>query len=103
MKRYQSGLFVPSLPEEKVKVIDTLKFGTTDKIFLEFEKPFWDEKDPGFMFLWSGDANDDEVVDEKNWVRQILGFDGVLRQANMLLGWISGQPAKYSSFKILEA
>jgi hypothetical protein len=88
-------LFVPSLPEEKVTVIDTIKFGTTDKIFLEFEKPFWDLKDPGFMFLWAGDENDEEqVVDETNWVRHILGFDGVLRQPNMLLGWVAGQGAK---------
>ena len=55
LKQHQSGLFVPELPAEKVKVIDTLKFGSVDKIFLEFESPFWDLKDPGIMFLWSAD------------------------------------------------
>ena len=94
MKQHQSSLFVPSLPVEKVQVIETIKFGTVNKIFLEFEKPFWDSKDPGFQFLWSGDASDKPVVDGKNWVRHIIGFDQVQRVPNMMVGWIVGKGAK---------
>jgi hypothetical protein len=94
LKQHQSGLFVPQLPEDKVKVINALKYGTTDKIFLEFEKPFWDMEDPGYMFLWSGDELDGTQIDEKDWVRHLLGFDAVLKQPNMLVGWIAGLPAK---------
>jgi hypothetical protein len=42
---------MPALPADKVKVINTLKMGTMDKIFLQFEKPFWDLQYPGLMFL----------------------------------------------------
>ena len=94
MKQHQSGLFVPPLPEEKVKVIETLKMGAVNKIFLEFENPFWDLKNPGFMFLWSGDELEETVVEDEDWVRHVIGFDAVLKQPNMLLGWISGQPAR---------
>jgi len=61
---------------------------------LEFEEPFWDLEEPGYMFLWSGDELDDTQIDEKNWVHNLLGFDAVLRQPNMLVGWITGLPAK---------
>jgi hypothetical protein len=48
-------MFVPSLPADKVKVIEHLKMGTMNKIFLQFAEPFWDLKEPGFMFLHSKD------------------------------------------------
>jgi spermine oxidase len=93
LKQHQSDLFDPQLPEPKVKVINALKFGTTDKIFLEFEKPFWNET--GMQFLWNGDELDSTTFDEKNWVHYVLGFDVVQNQPNMLVGWMAGLPAKY--------
>jgi spermine oxidase len=76
-----------------VKVINTLKFGTTDKIFLEFEEDFWDET--GIQFLWTGDELDSTKFDKKNWVHYVLGFDVVQNQPKMLVGWMAGLPAKY--------
>jgi len=89
------GLFIPQLPESKVKVIDTLKMGVADKMFLKFEEPFWDLEYPGIQLLWSGDEITGQDIDETNWVRSIIGFDIVQNQPNMLIGWISGLPAKY--------
>ncbi len=43
----QAELFDPELPEDKVEVIDTVQMGTVNKIFLEFESPFWDLENPG--------------------------------------------------------
>lgn len=94
LKRYQSGLFVPALPSFKVEVIDTLKYGTVNKIFLEFEKPFWDLTNPGFQFLHAGDEVDNSQISDKDWIKSIIGFDAVLKQPNMLLGWIAGPTAK---------
>ena len=37
-------LFTPSLPERKQIAINRLGFGVLDKIFLQFEDVFWDEK-----------------------------------------------------------
>ncbi len=36
--------FDPVLPEAKQQVIDRLGMGTLDKLYLVFDKPFWDEK-----------------------------------------------------------
>ena len=69
--------------------------GIVNKIFLEFEKPFWDQKNPGFMFLHAGDElNKNTLVDEKNWLQEVIGFDAVMKQPNMLVGWMSGPSAK---------
>jgi spermine oxidase len=94
LKQHQSGLFVPALPADKVKVIENLKMGTVNKIFLEFETPFWDLENAGIMFLNSGDELDNQVLDETNWVRHLLGFDAVLNLPNMLVGWIAGPASK---------
>ena len=93
LKQHQSGLFVPQLPEDKVNVIKTLKFGTTDKIFLEFEEDFWDAT--GIQFLWNGDELDSTQFDEKNWIHNLIGFDVVQNQPKMLVGWMAGLAAKY--------
>jgi len=57
--------------------------------FFLFE-PFWDSDNPGFEFLWSNDAS----YKESDWVKSIFGFDGVLKQPNILLGFIYGQAAR---------
>lgn len=93
MKKHSDHLFEPSLPSGIAQAISVLKIGTTDKIFLEFEKPFWNPKEPGFQFLWSGDAQN-ENVSPLNWIRQLNGFDGVLQQPNMLEGFMAGQAAR---------
>lgn len=38
-----------------------------------------------------------KVDDGKDWIRNIIGFDAVLKQPNMLLGWIAGPYAKYGA------
>ena len=98
LKKHHRNLFVPTLPENTANAIDTLKFGTTDKVFLEFETPFWDSEDPGFQFLWSGDAHNESYSDN-DWVRHIFGVDGVLNQPNTLEGFIYGQPARLVKYQ----
>ena len=52
--------------------------------------------DSGFMFLWSGDENYPRGSPKgSDWIRSVMGLDGMLNQPNMLVGWISGQPARY--------
>ncbi|XP_077207130.1 peroxisomal N(1)-acetyl-spermine/spermidine oxidase [Paroedura picta] len=42
LKEQQETLFHPPLPPRKVAAIQRLGFGTNNKIFLEFEEPFWE-------------------------------------------------------------
>ncbi len=47
------------------------------------------------MFLWNGDEkNDRGPSDGSDWIRSVMGLDGILNQPNMLVGWISGQAAR---------
>ncbi|NWW72768.1 PAOX oxidase, partial [Climacteris rufus] len=42
LKERHQEFFQPPLPERKAEAIRRLGFGTNNKIFLEFEEPFWD-------------------------------------------------------------
>lgn len=42
LKKHANSLFVPSLSENKVKAIQSVGFGAVNKIFLEFNDPFWE-------------------------------------------------------------
>jgi len=95
LKKHHVELFEPELPKTKVDVIETLKMGTVNKIFLEFAEPFWDTTDPGFQFLHVGDElNTNSDGGASDWIREVIGFDAVMNQPNMLIGWISGPAAK---------
>lgn len=88
----QHGMFVPPLPEEIQSAIDSTGYGTIDKIYLKFEKPFWGGDFKGVQFIW-GQSNDDDDEDFKlpNWIKWMTGFD--LSPDNVLLGWIGGPGA----------
>lgn len=93
-------LFEPPLPEFKQESIQNLLFGTVDKIFLEFERPFLSQDISEIMLLWNGDAahstDDSSESDEfvkQFWYRKIYSFSKI--SDTLLLGWISGREAEY--------
>ena len=47
MKERHVDLFSPPLPARNVSAIESIDFGTIDKILLEFERPFWKADNPG--------------------------------------------------------
>ena len=58
---------------------------------------FWNKHSifAGFMFLWNGDEKNDRGSSTgSDWIRSVMGLDGILNQPNMLVGWISGQAAR---------
>ena len=73
------SMFQPTLPSDKQKAINTLGFGTVDKIFLKFKSPFWEHL--GIQLLWEHDpwhnklpATDPRTENiEKNWMWKIPG------------------------------
>lgn len=92
-------LFEPALPEYKQESIRNLLFGTVDKIFLEFERPFLSHDISEIMLLWendvpqadSGDSTPEHV--KEFWFKKIYSFSKI--NDTLLLGWISGKEAEY--------
>lgn len=52
LKENADNLFNPPLSEKKIKAIQSVGFGTVNKIFLEFKDPFW-ESQTIYHVLWN--------------------------------------------------
>lgn len=93
-ERYRS-MFQPELPVLKCNAIEGLTLGTVDKIYLEFDSPFWPEDWDGFGLLWTEeDQKALRECEEDRWLEDIFGFYCVDYQPNILCGWISGESAR---------
>ena len=112
LKATHSTLFSPSLPKQKIEIIEQLHFGVMNKIFLSFDQIFWDQDKPGIQFirtdlgksvssvapfsiLPSSDQDCEPREISETWYESIAGFDGVCGQPSVLCGWISGPPAVF--------
>ncbi|KAH8278964.1 hypothetical protein KR018_011817 [Drosophila ironensis] len=102
LKHSHRTLFDPVLPQYKQESIENLMFGTVDKIFLEYERPFLSADISEIMLLWDDDKRDmnsseEELASEaylsKNWFKKIYSFAKVTD--TLLLGWVSGREADY--------
>lgn len=74
LKKKHRSLFTPSLPPWKIRAIDYMGYGTLEKIFLEFDKPFWPTDKRvwvSYDFLWS--RNDIESLrgTDKEWYEKL--------------------------------
>lgn len=99
LKENHETMFSPSLPEDKVLAIEKLGISTTDKIFLEFEEPFWSPECNSIQFVWEDEAQLEQLAyPEELWYKKICSFDVLYppeRYGYMLSGWICGQEALY--------
>uniref|UniRef100_A0A3B3YVT5 Peroxisomal N(1)-acetyl-spermine/spermidine oxidase n=1 Tax=Poecilia mexicana TaxID=48701 RepID=A0A3B3YVT5_9TELE len=97
LKQNHEAMFSPSLPEDKVLAIEKLGISTTDKIFLEFEEPFWSPECNSIQFVWEDEAQLEQLAyPEDLWYKKICSFDVLYppeRYGYMLSGWICGQEA----------
>ncbi|KAK2109652.1 hypothetical protein P7K49_009398 [Saguinus oedipus] len=97
LKRQYTSFFRPGLPTEKVAAIHRLGIGTTDKIFLEFEEPFWGPECNSLQFVWEDEAESRTLTyPPELWYRKICGFDVLYppeRYGHVLSGWICGEEA----------
>lgn len=96
LKETSGVLFEPALPQFKLESIDRLLFGTVDKIFLEYDRPFLNSDISEVMLIWDtvpAEPTDSDVYMAKNWYKKIYSFSKV--SDTILLGWISGKEAEY--------
>lgn len=93
LKENHVEMFSPALPQYKLESIDALLFGTVDKIFLEYERPFLNADISEVMLLWNDDVNDGGDDLSSNWFKKIYSFSKL--SETLLLGWVSGKEAEF--------
>lgn len=89
----KSDMFDPPLPFDKSQLIESLGFGTINKIYLKFKHKFWTDSNFAVRLVWTKKCAT-HSDDFPPWVYAISGFDAVRGQNDMLVGWIGGQGAK---------
>lgn len=96
LKKHHMDLFEPALPQYKIDNIQAMGFGTVDKIYVEFTKPFWDPDWEGVSFLWKSEQVRKLREDPVNgdWMSRIIGFYTVAFQPNILCAWVTGSGAR---------
>ncbi|XP_066180411.1 peroxisomal N(1)-acetyl-spermine/spermidine oxidase [Sylvia atricapilla] len=98
-ERYQE-FFQPPLPERKAQAICNLGFGTNNKIFLEFEQPFWEPEQQLLEVVWEDESPLEEPSAdlEANWFRKLIGFVVLQppeQHGHVLCGFIAGKESEY--------
>lgn len=96
LKKLHLTLFEPMLPQIKIDSIQGMGFGTVDKVFVEFTKPFWKPDWEGVSFFWKPDELRDVREDPVNgdWLSSVIGFYTVSYQPNVLCAFIAGSGAR---------
>ncbi|XP_070696756.1 peroxisomal N(1)-acetyl-spermine/spermidine oxidase-like [Pempheris klunzingeri] len=100
LKKHHSTLFCPPLPAHKLHSIHKLGFGTCNKIFVEFESPWWDADCEVIYLVWE---DEEDVVDHvtdvsKSWIRRMSTFTVLKpseRYSHVLCGWICGHESEH--------
>jgi len=87
----QEDLFVPPLPKEKREAMSKLNFGTVNKIFLEYDRPFLSPEISEVILLW--DPLEKDAAMKDRWFRRIYSFTKV--SETVLVGWLAGEEAKF--------
>lgn len=96
LKEHHKTFFDPQLPISKIKSIEKIGFGTSNKIFLEFEEPFWEPQYDLIKLVWEDESPLNERADlQTTWFRKILGFIVLpaARHGHVLLAVLAGQEA----------
>ncbi|KAK5853960.1 hypothetical protein PBY51_015068 [Eleginops maclovinus] len=100
LKKHHSTLFSPPLPLHKLHSVERLGFGTNNKIYVEFDSPWWDADCEVIYLLWEDeDGMLDQVPDvQRSWIKKLFGFTVLKpteRYGHILCGWIAGHESEY--------
>ncbi|XP_075390412.1 peroxisomal N(1)-acetyl-spermine/spermidine oxidase [Tenrec ecaudatus] len=99
LKEHLDTFFQPPLPAGKADAIRKLGFGTNNKIFLEFEQPFWGPDCESMQLVWEGssplEAAGPQAPDA--WVRKLSGFLVLpySGSGHVLCGFIAGLESEF--------
>ncbi|XP_038638947.1 peroxisomal N(1)-acetyl-spermine/spermidine oxidase isoform X2 [Scyliorhinus canicula] len=100
LKEHYQTFIRPPLPDSKINSIQKLGFGTNSKIFLEFEKPFWEPECQLIRLVWEDESPllSKRPDLQKEWFRKIFGFivlQPMERHGHVLLAVLAGEEANF--------
>ncbi len=98
LKENLGRLIEPSylVSQERLTAVSRVGYGTVNKIFLEYERPFWSENLEGMHNIWLKEDESELLLDktrnftDKNWFENISYFETVNNHSNLLSAWIGG-------------
>ncbi|KAM6330186.1 peroxisomal N(1)-acetyl-spermine/spermidine oxidase [Podargus strigoides] len=100
LKEHHQDFFQPPLPERKAEAIHRLGFGTNNKVFLEFEQPFWEPQQQLLEVVWEDESplEESSASLEANWFKKLIGFVVLQppeQHGHVLCGFIAGKESEY--------
>ncbi|XP_076982575.1 peroxisomal N(1)-acetyl-spermine/spermidine oxidase [Tamandua tetradactyla] len=99
LKEHLDTFFQPPLPPEKVDAIKRMGFGTNNKIFLEFDEPFWEPDCQFIQVVWEGSSplEDTGPTLQDPWLTKLVGFLVLpgFEPAYVLCGFIAGLESEF--------
>ncbi|XP_043844269.1 peroxisomal N(1)-acetyl-spermine/spermidine oxidase isoform X2 [Dromiciops gliroides] len=99
LKEQMTTLFDPPLPQRKAQVIMRMGFGTNNKIFLEFEEPFWELDCQQIQVVWEDTSPFLDVKAELQdmWFKKLIGFLVLppLESSYVLCAFIAGHESEF--------
>ncbi|XP_023977283.1 peroxisomal N(1)-acetyl-spermine/spermidine oxidase isoform X1 [Physeter macrocephalus] len=100
LKERLDTFFEPPLPTEKAEAIRRLGFGTNNKIFLEFEEPFWQPDCQHIQVVWRDTSPLEDAAPKLQdaWFKKLIGFwvlPSFGRASQVLCGFIAGLESEF--------
>lgn len=89
LKQHSSQLFCPALPAEKMAAIKRLGYGSVNKIYLEYAKPFWVWHEGELRFAWSAE----ELSDRTDWGKSLCSIEECPNSRHVLCAVVAGPEA----------
>uniref|UniRef100_A0ABI7XA15 Amine oxidase domain-containing protein n=1 Tax=Felis catus TaxID=9685 RepID=A0ABI7XA15_FELCA len=99
LKECLDTFFEPPLPTQKAEAIRKIGFGTNNKIFLEFEEPFWEPDCQFIQVVWEDTSPLQDGASELQhvWFKKLIGFLVLpsFESAHVLCGFIAGLESEF--------
>lgn len=74
----------------QVKAIESIGFSKVEKVFVEFDQPFWEPGFGGVKLAWTAEDLAEKLL-PRDWYKVICSFEEVYRQPKILAAWVSGR------------
>lgn len=89
LKTQAHKLFCPGLPANKMTAISKLGFSNANKIFLEYDCPFWAWRDKDIKLTWTPG----KLAGREGWVRGLSSVEEMSDSQHVMCAWVQGQEA----------